>query len=147
MSDPISTIPLIESQPMGSFDNEGEYKPREITSNDLGGLSLEDAYTATMVDIENGQMVEGTVVRIDKDEVLLDIGYKSEGVIPQKELSIRNNLHPNEVVEMGDKIEALVLQREDAEGRLLLSRKRALYEKAWGDMEACLLYTSPSPRD
>tara|TARA_B100000579_G_scaffold351896_1_gene306104 strand:- start:55 stop:1473 length:1419 start_codon:yes stop_codon:yes gene_type:complete len=121
---------------MGSFDNEGEYKPREITANDLGELSLEDAYTATMVDIENGQMVEGTVVRIDKDEVLLDIGYKSEGVIPQKELSIRNNLHANEVVEMGEKIEALVLQREDAEGRLLLSRKRALYEKAWGDIEA-----------
>ena len=77
MSDPISTIPLIESQPMGSFDNEGEYKPREITSNDLGGLSLEDAYTATMVDIENGQMVEGTVVRIDKDEVLLCLLYTS----------------------------------------------------------------------
>tara|TARA_B100001123_G_scaffold110218_1_gene128216 strand:+ start:1954 stop:3405 length:1452 start_codon:yes stop_codon:yes gene_type:complete len=121
---------------MGSFDNDGEYKPREITANDLGSLSLEDAYTATMVDIENGQLVEGTVVRIDKDEVLLDIGYKSEGVIPQKELSIRNNLHPNEVVEMGETIEALVLQREDAEGRLLLSRKRALYEKAWGDIEA-----------
>ena len=121
---------------MGSFNNDGEYTPREITENDLGSLSLEDAYTATMVDIENGQMVEGTVVRIDKDEVLLDIGYKSEGVIPQKELSIRNNLHPNEVVEMGEKVEALVLQREDAEGRLLLSRKRALYEKAWGDIEA-----------
>ena len=136
MSDPISTIPLIDSQPMGSFDNDGEYKPREITANDLGSLSLEDAYTATMVDIENGQLVEGTVVRIDKDEVLLDIGYKSEGVIPQKELSIRNNLHPNEVVEMGETVEALVLQREDAEGRLLLSRKRALYEKAWGDIEA-----------
>ena len=136
MSDPISTIPLIDSQPMGAFDSDGEYKPREITANDLGSLSLEDAYTATMVDIENGQLVEGTVVRIDKDEVLLDIGYKSEGVIPQKELSIRNNLHPSEVVEMGEKLEALVLQREDSEGRLLLSRKRALYEKAWGDIEA-----------
>ena len=121
---------------MGAFDSDGEYKPREITANDLGSLSLEDAYTATMVDIENGQLVEGTVVRIDKDEVLLDIGYKSEGVIPQKELSIRNNLHPSEVVEMGEKLEAIVLQREDSEGRLLLSRKRALYEKAWGDIEA-----------
>ena len=121
---------------MGAFDSDGEYKPREITANDLGSLSLEDAYTATMVDIENGQLVEGTVVRIDKDEVLLDIGYKSEGVIPQKELSIRNNLHPSEVVEMGEKLEALVLQREDSDGRLLLSRKRALYEKAWGDIEA-----------
>ena len=69
MSDPISTIPFIESQPMGSFDNEGEYTPRAITENDLGSLSLEEAYTATMVDIENGLMVEGTVVRIDKDEV------------------------------------------------------------------------------
>ena len=88
-----------------------------------------------MVDIQNGQLVEGTVVRVDKDEVLLDIGYKSEGVIPPRELSIRNGVDPSEIVAVGEKIEAVVLQREDKEGRLVLSKKRAQYERAWGRIE------------
>jgi len=74
-------------------------------------------------------------VRIDRDEVLLDIGYKSEGVIPIKELSIRHDVDPDEVVKVGDEIEALVLQKEDKEGRLILSKKRAQYERAWGRIE------------
>jgi small subunit ribosomal protein S1 len=79
--------------------------------------------------------VSGKVVRIDRDEVLLDIGYKSEGVIPAKELSIRHDVDPDEVVKVGDEIEALVLQKEDKEGRLILSKKRAQYERAWGRIE------------
>jgi small subunit ribosomal protein S1 len=75
------------------------------------------------------------VVRIDRDEVLLDIGYKSEGVIPSKELSIRHDIDPSEEVKVGDEIEALVLQKEDKEGRLILSKKRAQYERAWGRIE------------
>jgi predicted RNA-binding protein with RPS1 domain len=74
-------------------------------------------------------------VKIDREEVLLDIGYKSEGVIPSKELSIRHDVDPNEVVKVGDRIEALVLQKEDKEGRLILSKKRAQYERAWGRIE------------
>ncbi len=74
-------------------------------------------------------------MKIDRDEVLLDIGYKSEGVIPSKELSIRHDVDPNEVVKVGDRIEALVLQKEDKEGRLILSKKRAQYERAWGRIE------------
>ena len=88
-----------------------------------------------MVEVEDGQIVDGTVVKIDKDEVLLDIGYKSEGVIPARELSIRNDVDPNEIVRLGDEIEALVLQKEDKEGRLVLSKKRAQYERAWGTIE------------
>ena len=75
------------------------------------------------------------MVRIDRDEVLLDIGYKSEGVIPSKELSIRHDIDPSEEVKVGDEIEALVLQKEDKEGRLILSKKRAQYERAWGRIE------------
>jgi len=75
------------------------------------------------------------VVRIDPDEVLLDIGYKSEGVIPTKELSIRHDVDPSEEVSIGDELEALVLQKEDKEGRLILSKKRAQYERAWGRIE------------
>ena len=82
--------------------------------------------------------MEGTVVKIDRDEVLLDIGYKSEGVIPSKELSIRRDVDPSEVVQVGDKVEALVLQKEDKEGRLILSKKRAQYERAWGRIEGIM---------
>jgi small subunit ribosomal protein S1 len=120
---------------MGTFDDSGEYTPRQIVENDLGTLSLEEAYLATMLDLENGQLVEGTVVRVDKDEVLIDIGYKSEGVIPPRELSIRNGVNPTEVVSLGERIEAVVLQREDREGRLVLSKKRAQYERAWSKIE------------
>jgi small subunit ribosomal protein S1 len=70
--------------------------------------------------------------------VLLDIGYKSEGVIPSKELSIRHDVDPGQVVNVGDQIEALVLQKEDKEGRLILSKKRAQYERAWGRIEAVM---------
>ena len=132
----LTLIPsALDSPPMGSFDESGEYIPRPITEDDLGSLTLDEAYSATMVDVENGQLVEGTVVRVDKDEVLLDIGYKSEGVIPPRELSIRNGVDPNEIVAVGEKIEAVVLQREDKDGRLVLSKKRAQYERAWGRIE------------
>ncbi len=119
---------------MGTFAEDGTYTPRQITDDDLGG-TFGDAIDGTMVTVEDGQLVEGTVVKVDRDEVLLDIGYKSEGVIPSRELSIRNDVDPNEIVSLGDKIEALVLTKEDKEGRLVLSKKRAQYERAWGDIE------------
>ncbi|MCU1426656.1 MAG: binding domain [Actinomycetia bacterium] len=107
----------------------------EITVDDLDGMSLEDAIDQTIVAFDDGDIVNGHVVKIDSDEVLLDIGYKSEGVIPSKELSIRNDVDPHEVVSLGDEIEALVLQKEDKDGRLILSKKRAQYERAWGTIE------------
>ncbi|MFM7686081.1 MAG: S1 RNA-binding domain-containing protein, partial [Actinomycetota bacterium] len=98
-------------------------------------MSFADAISGSMVDVEDGQLVHGTVVKVDKDEVLLDIGYKSEGVIPARELSIRNDIDPSEIVSMGERVEALVLTKEDKEGRLVLSKKRAQYERAWGTIE------------
>ena len=119
----------------GGSESTGDgYTPRQIIANDLEG-SLDDAYAASMVVVDDGQLVTGTVVRVDRDEVLLDIGYKSEGVIPSRELSIRNDIDPGEIVSIGDELEALVLQKEDKEGRLLLSKKRAQYERAWGTIE------------
>jgi small subunit ribosomal protein S1 len=102
---------------------------------DLTPEELVIAMEESLRDFNDGDIVEGMVVKIDRDEVLLDIGYKSEGVIPSKELSIRHDVDPNEVVKVGDKIEALVLQKEDKEGRLILSKKRAQYERAWGRIE------------
>src|SRR3954463_16424794 len=92
-------------------------------------------YDRTLTNFNEGDVVTGTVVRVDKDEVLVDIGYKSEGVIPTAELSIRRSVNPDDEVEIGQEIDALVLQKEDAEGRLILSKKRARFEKAWRRIE------------
>jgi small subunit ribosomal protein S1 len=93
-------------------------------------------YDRTLTNFNEGDVVSGTVVRVDKDEILVDIGYKSEGVIPISELSIRRSVNPDEEVTLGDQIDALVLQKEDADGRLILSKKRARFEKAWRRIEA-----------
>src|SRR5205809_305656 len=92
-------------------------------------------YESTFPTIEEGEVVNGTVVRVDKDEVLVDIGYKSEGVIPVSELSIRRSVNPADEVSVGDEIAALVMTKEDAEGRLILSKKRARFEIAWKAIE------------
>jgi small subunit ribosomal protein S1 len=93
-------------------------------------------YDATIPTITEGEVVHGTVVRVDKDEVLVDIGYKSEGVIPLAELSIRRSVNPEDEVQIGEEVDALVLTKEDAEGRLILSKKRARFEMAWKAIES-----------
>ncbi|MEC9129218.1 MAG: 30S ribosomal protein S1 [Actinomycetota bacterium] len=110
--------------------------PTQVAVNDIG--SADDflaAIDATIKYFNDGDIVEGTIVKVDRDEVLLDIGYKTEGVIPSRELSLKHDVDPNEVVGVGDSVEALVLQKEDKEGRLILSKKRAQYERAWGTIE------------
>jgi len=102
---------------------------------EVDGVLVPD-YDRTLTDFSEGDVVTGTVVRVDKDEILVDIGYKSEGVIPVAELSIRRAVNPDEEVTVGDEIDALVLQKEDADGRLILSKKRARFEKAWKRIEA-----------
>ena len=93
-------------------------------------------YDAAFPEINEGEVVHGTVVRVDKDEVLVDIGYKSEGVIPVAELTIRRSVNPADEVSVGEEIDALVLTKEDTEGRLILSKKRARFELAWKRIEA-----------
>ncbi len=93
-------------------------------------------YDATFREIEEGEVVTGNVVRIDKDEVLVDIGYKSEGVIPANELSIRKAVDPADEVHLGEEVDAIVLTKEDQDGRLIMSKKRARFEKAWRRIEA-----------
>jgi len=93
-------------------------------------------YDITIPEFEQGDVVSGRVVRIDKDEVLVDIGYKSEGVIPLNELSIRKSVNVADEVQLGEMIDALVMEKEDQDGRLVLSKKRARFEKAWKRIEA-----------
>src|ERR1700743_2195435 len=109
----------------------------QVAVTDIG--TSEDFLAAvdkTIKYFNDGDIVEGTIVKVDRDEVLLDIGYKTGGVLPSRELSIKHDVDPSEVVSVGDEVEALVLQKEDKEGRLILSKKRAQYERAWGTIEA-----------
>ena len=106
-----------------------------IEFEDVSDADLNAMIDGTLTVFDEGDLINGTVVKIEHDEVLVDIGFKSEGVIPARELSIRKDADPSEVVALGDSIEALVLQKEDKEGRLILSKKRAEYERSWIEVE------------
>jgi small subunit ribosomal protein S1 len=122
-----------------TIERENETSATVVDGSD--GLLLEidgrivPNYDATITPFEEGDVVTGQVVRIDKDEVLVDIGYKSEGVIPSHELSIRKSVNPADEVELGEEVDALVLTKEDQDGRLILSKKRARFERAWRRIE------------
>ena len=107
-----------------------------IDFSDISDEQMNEMIDGTLTEFDEGDLVDGTVVKLEHDEVLVDIGFKSEGVIPARELSIRKDADPSDIVSLGDKIEALVLQKEDKEGRLVLSKKRAEYERAWNAVEA-----------
>src|SRR5213595_1244928 len=125
---------------MAALDTTTPTGARVVEGSD--GLLLEvdgqivPNYDATITPFEEGDVVTGKVVRIDADEVLVDIGYKSEGVIPAHELSIRKSVDPSDEVELGEEVDALVLTKEDQDGRLILSKKRARFEKAWRRIES-----------
>jgi len=113
-------------------------KARSVSSlpDDIGPEDFEAAIAETVLEFKEGDIIEGEVVNIEQDEVMVDIGYKSEGVIPLRELSIRKNVAPDQIVSIGEQIEVLVLEKEDEQGRLILSKKRALYERVWSQIEA-----------
>ena len=133
----IDTHPVsVSGAPFPMTSSTETARTPQVAINDIG--SAEDFLAAIDLTIKyfnDGDIVEGVIVKVDRDEVLLDIGYKTEGVIPSRELSIKHDVDPHEVVAVGDHIEALVLQKEDKEGRLILSKKRAQYERAWGTIE------------
>ena len=122
---------VVAQDPGGEMTSTGE----SIVEVDISDDEFEAALEGTMKIIEEGKIVEGVVVKVDPDEVLLDFQYKSEGVIPARELSIKLDVDPNEVVQRGDVVEALVMNKEDELGRVVLSKKRAQYERAWGTIE------------
>ena len=87
-------------------------------------------------DIGRHDIVTGTVVKIDNDEVLVDIGGKSEGIIPIRELSFTKNVDPEEIVKVGDEIRVMVIKEENNEGNVLLSKKRVDQVEAVEKLEA-----------
>lgn len=120
----------------GSPLSENEIKNTSIIQmTEMSDDEMNALIDGTITSFDEGDLVTGIVVKIEHDEVLLDIGFKSEGVIPARELSIRKDLEPKDIVSPGDELEALVLQKEDKDGRLILSKKRAEYERAWIQVE------------
>lgn len=150
VAEELAEAPVVEEPVVGALvssdDQEGpvvsEVSGREaLVAPDLSDLpddigdDFERAIEATVLEFKEGDIVEGTVVSVDADGAMVDIGYKSEGLIPTRELSIRNNVDPNDAVKVDDRVEAVVLNKEDDEGRLILSKKRAMYERAWGRIQ------------
>ena len=109
--------------------------PSVIDASEISEEEFSNLVTESIKPFDDGDLVTGKVVKIDHDEVLLDIGFKSEGVIPARELSIRKDVSPSDLVKDGEEIEVLVLQKEDKDGRLILSKRRAEYERGWISVE------------
>ena len=137
-SEEVAAEPAAAGGDPESMDGPPAIKARSVSSlpDDIGPEDFEWAIAETVPEFKDGDIIEGRVVNISPEEVLVDIGYKSEGVVPLRELSIRKNVPPGEVVDMGQVIEVLVLEKEDEDGRLILSMKRAQYERAWGRIES-----------
>lgn len=119
--------PLSEIQNTSVFSLEG-------TSDEEMNTLIDSTVDKNVVN--EGDLITGTVVKIEHDEVLLDIHYKSDGVIPVKQLSYRSKgANPADLVKLGDTIEALVTQKEDKDGRVVLSKTKAEQERAWDLVE------------
>ncbi|HWJ03070.1 MAG TPA: bifunctional 4-hydroxy-3-methylbut-2-enyl diphosphate reductase/30S ribosomal protein S1 [Verrucomicrobiae bacterium] len=108
-----------------------------LPPNDENSQEFEDmaSWEKSLQDIKRGQVVSGTVVRITPDEVLVDIGGKSEGLIPINELAVKTPAHPSEVVSEGERIDVLILKVEGEDGYPLLSKRRAEQFKAVDGLE------------
>src|SRR5207245_1297946 len=88
-------------------------------------------YDSTFPTINEDEVVHSKIVQVDKNEILIDINYKSKNVIPVSKLSIHRSINPTNEMNIGDEIDTLVLTKKDAKGRLILSKKRTRFELAW----------------
>ena len=116
-------------QPLSDFDWEVF---ENGSSANVEKLDLEKAYDETLNKIQEHQVVEGTVIALDKKEVVVNIGYKSDGIIPASEFRYNPNL------KVGDKVEVYVENQEDKKGQLVLSHRKARLNKSWDDVNAAL---------
>jgi small subunit ribosomal protein S1 len=113
---------------------KANYTP--VAINDIGSdEEILKAIDETVRPFNDNDIIKGTVVKIERDQVLVDVGYKTEGIVTAKELSLSGNENPEDVVSLGEEIEVFVLQKEDKDGNLILSKKRGLFEKTWREIE------------
>ncbi|MEZ7675596.1 30S ribosomal protein S1 [Prevotella sp. 20925_1_30] len=116
-------------QPLADFNwDEFENGSQSVASKD----DLTKAYNETLNKIQEHQVVEGTVISVDKKEVVVNIGYKSDGIIPASEFRY------NPELKAGDKVEVYVENQEDKRGQLVLSHKKARLQKSWENINKAL---------
>lgn len=110
---------------------------KEISNSELAINEGEGelTYENTFNDLQEDTIVEGTVVKVDSNEVLVNIGYKSDGIIPVNELSNIAFDSPEEIVKVGDKINVYIIRLEDKDGNVILSKKKADAINAWSSIE------------
>ena len=135
MSDERSTTALLSDEAMGTFDDEGNYIPRAITEDDLAAPRSKTSWPApssssTTATSSRARWSRSTVTRCCSTSASSPRASSPPASCPSATTS-----HPEEIVSLGDHVEALVLQKEDKEGRLVLSKKRAQYERAWATIE------------
>ena len=116
-------------QPLNDF-NWDEFESGSKAGNGEGELTK--AYDETLNKIQEHQVVEGTVISIDKKEVVVNIGYKSDGIIPASEFRYNPDL------KVGDKVEVYVESQEDKNGQLELSHKKARLQKSWDNINKAM---------
>ena len=116
-------------QPLDDFNWE-EFENGSISS--ASKEAQEESYAATLNKVSEGQVAEGTVISIDKKEVIVNIGYKSDGIIPATEFRYNPDL------KIGDKVEVYVDTQEDKKGQLVLSHKKARMSKSWDRVNEAL---------
>lgn len=95
----------------------------------MSEMSFEQMLEESFKTIRNGEVVEGTVIDVKPDEIFLNIGYKSDGIITRNEYTNKPNVDLTTVVKVGDKMEAKVVKLNDGEGQVILSYKRLQAEK------------------
>ena len=100
-----------------------------------GELTFAEAFEESLVTLNTGQIVTGTVVKVTPTEVYVDLGFKSEGIIPADELSEDPDVKPEDVVKMGEEVEVFVVRVNDAEGYVKLSKKKVDAKKGWATIE------------
>ena len=132
------TIHELSETPFGANAEPEAAAPAEeeqITMEAAMSGSTGVDYAGTFNSLSVGDVVEGVVVHIDREGVLVDVGTKSEGIIKPNEISKDPSLSPEEVVSVGEKIKVYVVEPESREGGPLLSKKRADFENAWDRVE------------
>lgn len=119
-----SAEPAAESAPASS--EKTDEVPASVAAPQGG-----DEYAHSFPTLTEGEVVKGVVVHIDREGVLVDVGAKSEGIIRMSELTRDGNIPAESVVSVGDTIDVYVMQTDGEDGNLVLSKKRADFEKAW----------------
>lgn len=122
---PVAPTESASPAPVGDESDEDAFQ------REMRALDMRAEYDRSLSQLHEGDVITGTVMRVDREGVLVDVGAKSEGIIRLNELSRDSNVIPENIVKIGDKIKVYVLEPENQDGNPILSKKRADFEQAW----------------